>query len=132
MDILDLPVVLVSAKIFLLGIHVVFKPLKSLDLDWINLSHYIPVDVLGARWIGNRSFVKPSVLVINRVKGISDLEEGGHFVIMVFKFELPEKILESLVVDLVDFLEFFDAEHDCGGGVLDTVSFHDLSIMIHL
>ena len=135
MHILDLSVVLVRSEVFFLGIHELTEPSESLDLNWVYFFDDVPIDILGARWLRNTSFIHPSLFVIDCVEGLSNLEERGNFIIMVFKLELSEEVLESLIGDRVDFFEFFNAEQDCGGSVLNIIMcfiIRLLSIVVHL
>ena len=119
MNRLDLPIVLVRTQILLLGIHVVLVNIESVNLDWEHSVDHVPVDVLLARRIRHRSLVDPSLLVVDFVEHVSDVESGGHLVLVILKLELSEEVLKSLVEGLVDWIELLHTEHKNSGRILN-------------
>ena len=67
LDGLDFSVVLVSSQIFLFGSEEISIPLKPFNLDWIDCSDHIPVNVLSARWLRHSALVDPSILVVDGI-----------------------------------------------------------------
>ena len=127
---LDLSIVLVGTQVLLLGIHVVLVNRKSVNLDWEHSVDYVPVDVLLARRLRHRSFVDPSLLVVDFVEHVPDIEHGGHLVLVILKFELSEEVLKSLVISLVNWIELLHTEHKNSGCIINFGFVSAVSVLV--
>lgn len=119
MNRLDLSIVLVGTQILLLGIHVVLVNRESVNFDREHSVDYVPVDVLLAWRLRHRSLVDPSLLVVDFVEHVPDIEHGGHLVLVILKFELSEEVLKSLVIFLIDWIELLHTEHKNSGCIIN-------------
>jgi len=133
LDRLDLSVILVRAKIAFFRVKEVFVKGMPLNFNRKDSTDDVPVDELGAWGLRTCSLVNPSFFVIYLVQDVTDFKLRSYLVLGVFKFKLSKEILQGLVLDLIDFIEFLHTEKDDSGCMLDVRFFiYFFSIVEHL